>query len=199
MTTADRTWSPLWKLAIVPNASVMGDMDDAVYYSFFDKSHGEPQCEIENSLRDDFALSYLLGSECDESHILFQTKYPSAIHLSFSDLDIFMAREGHEGSLKVMEMFGGEGGVTRLAIRRRLKTGTNFDVVCRVNLTDPVNEHRLLSYVTRHKPLVVVGGPPCSAVASWSRYNRLHNPVGYAKTRHTGLKLARVFARVASI
>jgi len=174
-------------------------MDDAVYYSFFDESHGEPQCEIENSLRYDFALSYLLGSECDESHILFQTTYPSAIHLSFSDLDIFMAREGHEGSLKVMEMFGGEGGVTRLAIRRRLKTGTNFDVVCRVNLTDPVNEHRLLSYVTRHKPLVVVGGPPCSAVASWSRYNRIHNPVGYAKTRHTGLKLARVFARVASI
>jgi hypothetical protein len=119
--------------------------------------------------------------------------------MSLENLTAFMALKKHRGTLELLEIFGGKAGVTRIAIRRRLRTGSNFDVVVGCDLTVDSNVRLLLQYIDQHKPTVVVGGPPCTAFGSWSRYNRVHAPESYAERRRVGVKLAEVFCRVARL
>ncbi len=172
-------------------------LDDAVEYLFFDSFIGDPEEDIGEFLRDGFHLSYLLGSETQEDHPLYLRKAPNAFHVAFNELEAFMALPQHSGDLEILEIFGGEAGTSKVALRRRLRTGKNVDVVTGTDLTVPDNVRQLEAYISRHKPLIVIGGPPCSSFASWSRYNRVHHPETFQKTRGIGIKLARVFASIA--
>ena len=82
-----------------------------------------------------------------------------------------MALPQHEGDLEVLEIFGGEGGTSKVALRRRLRTGQNVDVVTGTDLTVPESVRRPEAYISHHKPLIVIGGPPGPSLASWSRHN----------------------------
>ncbi len=150
---------------------------------------------------EDFALKYLYG--VDQALDIFvcdgDEEEPDAIVLDVNDLVAYLSKNRYAGDIDIMEVFGGEGGVTKIAIRRRLRTGRNFDIVCNMDLCNPQHATQLHDYVTFHKPLVIVGGPPCSAFSNWSRYNRVHSPETYAKTRAMGVTLARVFARIAEL
>ena len=44
------------------------------------------------------------------------------------------------------ELCGGEGRVSTIAIRRRLKTGTNFDLVTHWDLNDPAQQRLVKKY-----------------------------------------------------
>jgi hypothetical protein len=72
----------------------------------------------------------------------------------------------------VVEICGGEGGVTKLSIRRRLSTGRNFDLKHGIDLSRREDQYYLLEYIDKHKPLFVVMAPPCTPFASWSKINR---------------------------
>ena len=98
-----------------------------------------------------------------------------------------MSSPSRSGRVEVMEVFGGLGGVSKIAIRRKLVTGENFDVVTGTDLSVPANQRSLEEYVRKHKPLVIVGGPPCTAFGNWSRLNRVNAPETYAKSRRSGL------------
>ena len=49
----------------------------------------------------------------------------------------------------VMEIFGGYGGVSRIAIKRRIRVGTNFDINVGLDLTRPDEQQKLFKYITR--------------------------------------------------
>ena len=73
----------------------------------------------------------------------------------------------------VVELFGGEGGVGKLCIRRRLRRGGNFDLVTCYDLTKESDQAHIIKYITTHEPLVVVMGPPCTSFGAWSHLNRI--------------------------
>ena len=68
--------------------------------------------------------------------------------------------------MDVVEVFGGESGVGKLCIRRRLiRGGEIFDLVAEFDLTRKDHQEEVVRYFDTHKPLVAVLGPPCVLVS----------------------------------
>ena len=111
----------------------------------------------------------------------------------------FLQITANVGQDDLVEVFGGEGGVTRLAIKRKLKSGGNLDLVSGCDLSKQSDIQTLLKYLRKAKPLVVVLAPPCTAFGPWSNFNKTHAPETYAKSRKLGLPLARLAAQIAQI
>ena len=101
--------------------------------------------------------------------------------------------------LHVVEIFGGHGGVTRIAIRRGLAAGQKFDLNVGIDLLQSEEKRKLFSYIELHKPNVVVCGPPCTAFGPWARYNRVHAWEAWARSYAVGLPLAELCAAVAKV
>ena len=121
--------------------------------------------------------------------------------MALTELDAFLSHPSHRGThgMDVMEVWGGKGGVSKISIRKCLNTGHNFDLVTGADLTKYHNQQMLLKYVRTHQPLVVVMGPPCTAFGNWSHTNQYNAPDAYAASRVTGVTLARLAARIASV
>ena len=120
---------------------------------------------------------------------------------SHSDLEsMFCFLQTLPGSSKdLVELFGGDSGTTRLAIRRHLSTGQNFDLTADINLLEGKNVRYLLDYIAQHKPLCIVMGPPCTSFGPWSNINKLRAPEAWAASMAIGLPLAILAAKVATI
>ena len=69
-----------------------------------------------------------------------------------------------------MEIMGGDGLCSKLAVRRRLKVGHNFDIVSGSDLRDPREQHALKSYVTTYQPFCVIMAHVYSFGADWALY-----------------------------
>ena len=111
-----------------------------------------------------------------------------------------MAKPENVGiGIDVAELFGGEGGVGKLCIRRRLRRGRNFDLVIGFDLVNEEQQEQVLSYFRKHKPLVVVLGPPCTGFGHWSHLNRYIHPDIWSNSRKTGECLAASIARVIRV
>ena len=177
-------------------ARTIGTLDDATAYSFYnDRSFDEfSDHEFEEIGHNNFNLHYLLGAEVDEAGPEFCGHHPDATFVKFECFLSHMQRL--PSGVDVMEIFGGEGGVTRVAVRRRLKTGKLVDVITGDNLTNRDTVQKMLELIHTIKPLVIVGGPPCTAFGNWSRMNRITNPDSYANSRSVGLQLAAVMIKV---
>jgi hypothetical protein len=97
----------------------------------------------------------------------------------------------------VVEICGGEAGVTKLSIRRRLSTGRNFDLKHGIDLSRREDQYYRLEYIDKHKPLFVVMAPPCTPFASWSKINRHKFPEQYAAQRSICISIVSICAEVA--
>ena len=51
-----------------------------------------------------------------------------------------------KGKLDLCELCGGEARVTKLAIRRQMKVGKNFDIVCGIDLNDETVQRDAMQY-----------------------------------------------------
>ena len=51
--------------------------------------------------------------------------------------------------MDICELFGGEARPTTIAIRRRLKTGKNFDLVAGCDMRRPQNQRDFIQYLQR--------------------------------------------------
>eukprot|EP00971_Amphidinium_carterae_P058290 1152997-Amphidinium_carterae.1 len=76
----------------------------------------------------------------------------------------------------ILEICGGNAGVTKLALRRRWPCGRNMDLCTGVDLTNPKQRHQVIQYTRMHRPYIVVAAPPCTAFGAWSRYNAVMHP-----------------------
>jgi hypothetical protein len=101
------------------------------------------------------------------------------------------------GRHDIVELFGGEGKCLKLAVRRQLVSGVNFDVTCDMDLDKPQQIAQFWNYMLKHKPRVAIMGPPCTSFGPWSRFNKVHNHETWSKNHAIGVRLANLVAKVA--
>ena len=69
-----------------------------------------------------------------------------------------------EGTLDMVEICGGMARTSTIAVRRRLRTGANFDVVTDWDLNDPKQQAEVKTYFRKFQPLVAIMGPTCKPI-----------------------------------
>ena len=176
-----------------------GNLDDAVAFSFFDDvATGQIEdTSWEEQLREPCTIAYLLGSAVEDDHPEYLRKSRYTFDLD-GGLDNFYTR--HQGSrMLLMEVFGGESGCTKIAIKMRMPCGKNVDLVTGVDLTIPANQAKLKADITRYEPLVLIGAPPCTAFGKLAKINRLKNPEAYKEVQRDGLILAKLMAELCAM
>ena len=98
-----------------------------------------------------------------------------------------------------MEICGGAGGSTRLAVRYRLTSDRNFDLTTGFDLLIPQNQLELLAYLSQAKPLVIICAPPCTAFGGWATYNAWRSPDQHKMQLRRGKALANLVAACCSL
>ena len=153
-----------------------------------DYSDDESNC----TLNADHLLWYMMGSSYEPSN------NPKAeIFATFSAA--FPALKARQRKPDVVEVFGGNGGVLKMAVGRGLTPGRNFDLVSGVDLSHPKEVALLIEYIAFAEPFCVVLAPPCTAFGSWSNYNQYHAFEAWSESLRVGLPLANLAARIATI
>ena len=76
-----------------------------------------------------------------------------------------------EDGMDLVELCGGEGRTSTIAIRRHLSVGENFDLVCNWDLNDPHDQQKVRSYFRKFRPLVAIMGPTCKPFGKLANYN----------------------------
>ena len=180
--------------------------DDSSSFVVFVESENSP-CNLDT------------GTKTSHAVIVDQNQKAQKVYLSGMD-ELFLFLEVHEKEqaalvfpaakipsqhyfkhdhtrMHVMEVYGGHGGVTRIAIRRGLTCGKNFDLAVGVDLLKPGESQKLLKYVDQYQPMVTVMGPPCTAFGSWARYNKIHAHEAWSRSLAIGVPLAKLCAEIA--
>ena len=117
---------------------------------------------LEEVINHEFVNHYLWGSSMES----ITTTPPGTIvtHDPMSMLEALEAFSWSGPRIDVMEIFGGEAGVSRLLIRRHYRVGANYDLVCGYDLSQPTHVQSMWRYIHRHRPSVIIAacvfGPP---------------------------------------
>ena len=101
--------------------------------------------------------------------------------------------------LDICEMCGGAGRTLKIAIRRRLKTGRNFDLVTGCDLGDPQTQRKFKEYLENNNVLLVTMAPNCRSWGSPHYVNQQINPETYERHRAEDEPHAFFCAEVALI
>jgi len=174
--------------------------DDRVEASFMDDiTMGAPIDEMHQINDGSFERHYLLGSDAEEVPTYWNQTAKDSQYVPVHELSSYLATPEMRGIVDVMEICGGKGGVSKISIRRRLKTGKNFDLVTGGDLTNSVHAKHLFDYIEIHKPLVIIMAPPCTSMGGWAKINKHQFPETYAAKRRIGEALANLCAKVMEI
>jgi hypothetical protein len=87
-----------------------------------------------------------------------------------------------EGTLDMVEICGGVARTSTIAVRRRLRTGANFDLVTDWDLNDPKQQAEVKRYFRKFQPLVAIMGPTCKPFGKLANYNYWHNYDAWLKS-----------------
>ena len=101
------------------------------------------------------------------------------------------------GGYDICEFCGGTGRTTRVAIRRRLRTGRNFDLVTNADLGDPTQQRQALKYLDDNEVLVLVMGPSCRTLGPPSNVNMAINYETWLKHYNEDMPHVRFCGRAA--
>ena len=175
---------------------------DAILYCFdkIDYSSCESNSsDAEERLADDLInQAYLtwMGFGSDASEATLKATPATSVTVHADKLLTYLTCSALAGYVDIVEFCGGQAGVSRLAIRRRLKTGLNADIICGIDLMKEKDRATFIKYVEQHKPLVIIGAPPCTAMCGWSHYNRTMHKETFDKNRKIGENIANLFAKI---
>ena len=175
--------------------------NSAIAYSYFDHnaygsdSASSSEEDAAGILADNYSLHYLVGSAGSGGRV----NPPGSTHVPIEELNSYLVKPEVSGTVDIVEIFGGESGVGKLCLRRRLRRGVNFDLVIGFDLTKESHQKEVERYIADHKPLVVVLGPPCTSFGHWSHLNQYRYPDTWLKSRWVGETLAKFAARVCWI
>ena len=98
---------------------------------------------------------------------------PESVQIVPNVVEMFAVLDGQAKGTDVIEICGGENRIGRIAIRRRLKHGENFDLVTNYDLNDPDTQNRVLRYIQKEKPLVAVMSPTCKPFGPLGYFNEV--------------------------
>ena len=118
---------------------------------------------------------------------------------TMAEMNVYLsnARTGKHHDL--VEIFGGLAGVSRVAIRRHLSTGENFDLTSGIDLSKRSERRELIKYLHKYRPMMAILAPPCTPFGPWSNLNRIINPESHAASLLWGIPLANLAATVARV
>lgn len=85
------------------------------------------------------------------------------MEVAVEEVNTYLTHPDRVGYVDVVAMFGGESGVGRLCIRRRLKRGGNFALVSGFDLTKSSDRKHVVDDSNAQKPLMAILGPPCTS------------------------------------
>ena len=93
----------------------------------------------------------------------------------------FQTLDCASGGIDVMEVCGGEGRPSYVAVRRQLSVGEHIDLIAGWDINDPAHQHAVIEYVQRHRPLLIIMGPSCTPWGPWRHLNKVINPDAYLR------------------
>jgi hypothetical protein len=111
-----------------------------------------------------------------------ENEFPTAQHIHVFMLMSYLETV-HPG-VDIVELCGGEGRVSYLAIKRQCKVGPNFDLVTDWDLNDPAQQREVERYFDAHKPLVAIMGPTCKPFGKLANLNYRINYEGWLESYH---------------
>ena len=95
------------------------------------------------------------------------------------------------------ELCGGVARPSTLAIRRRLVTGENFDLVTGVDLNKPSHQNMARQYINNNQVMVVVMAPTCGPFGPMGKFNRAINPRSWERSYELAAPHGRFCGEVA--
>ena len=78
---------------------------------------------------------------------------------------------GTNGSVDILELCGGTGGITHAAFRRGMSSGGNLDLTTQVDLGNPTTQKAVLHYLNTCNVLVTILQPMCRTTGPTSYFN----------------------------
>ena len=172
-----------------------GSLVVAINYSFgFDQDCRSPSAEsseddLERVAHDNFSFSFVGSSGGGPEP-------PRAARVPINQFVGCLHKIELAGRIDVMEIVGGNAGVGKVAIRRRLRGGGDIDFVTGFDSTKPGDQRHVLAHITEHKPLVIILAPPCISFGHWSHLNRVLHPATWSQFRRIGELYAAFAANV---
>jgi len=103
------------------------------------------------------------------------------------------------GGLDLVEICGGEGRTSILAVRRQLTVGEHFDLVTNWDLNSTQDQEQVLRYLHKYRPLVIVMGPMCKPFGKLANYNYWHNHDAWLRSYHEAAPHGRFCGKLAAI
>ena len=103
----------------------------------------------------------------------------------------------HEDGIDLAELCGGEGRTSTIAIRRHLKVGENFDLVCNWDLNNPHDQYQVKCYFRKYRPLVAIMGPTCKPFGKLANYNYWHHYETWLASYHQAAPHGRFCGEIA--
>ena len=99
------------------------------------------------------------------------------------DLDELLAYLESSGpGLDIVELCGGEGRSSKVAVRRHLGVGNNFDIVTGTDLNDPVQQRKVLKYINTNNVLVAIMAPTCAPFGPISSMMKANDPAAWERS-----------------
>ena len=119
------------------------------------------------------------------------------------DLDEMLSLLSEESHVswgpEIVELCGGLAGSSKACVRRRLRAGNNFDIVCGVDLLHQPSQEKVIQYLSEAKPLVVVMAPVCLPYGPLGTQNRTMYPEAWQRANARFAPLAQFCGQVAEL
>jgi hypothetical protein len=101
--------------------------------------------------------------------------------------------------VEIVEICGGKGVTSYLVIKRKLRSGQNFELIAGGDLSKTENHRKVCEYVQLVKPLVIVMAPVCTPYSPLARLNRIINQPAWQLSFQTAEPIAKLCGRLAQI
>ena len=142
---------------------------------------------------DNLSLFMLWGEVPYKPEANLLVVYPS----NTEELLSFLNAKGD--GIDIAEVCGGEARATQLGVRRRLRTGRNFDLVTDFDLTNSKDAHFAYQYFVKNDVLVAVMAPVCGPYGPISTLTQHMYPETYQRRLAEARPLARFTGEVAMV
>lgn len=131
---------------------------------------------------DNFNLRYLIGS----GGYVRPSGPPNGINIRIFESCAYSSGSALSRSIDVMELFGGESGVSKLCLHRFLVRGVNVDLVIGFEFIKGAHQKEMFRYIMTFKFLIIVMNFPRTNFGHWFHVNEHLHPDTWNQIRQVG-------------
>ena len=161
-----------------------------------DSSDSEEEEPIFHNLQLDFMWGGEMPVIPDFNNLrtVFLTDMCDALHTR----NTYISKVDHT-SMDIAEICGGVARTTQVAMRFRLKTGSNFDLITGFDLTIPAQNLACLDYFIKHEVFCAIMAPVCGPYGPMSNLNNFLHPETMQQKEREVRPLAILCGKVALV